>query len=49
MQFQMAIARSVMRVVEAADLSLSTGGREVMLNQDDIAPAPAERPGLAAA
>jgi predicted dehydrogenase len=36
MEFHTALARSVVRIVEAADLSLVQGGREVSLNHADI-------------
>ena len=36
MEFHTAIARSVVRLVEAADESLRLGGSEVSLDHDDI-------------
>lgn len=36
MQFHTAVARSVVRIVEAADQSLQAGGREVLLDPGDI-------------
>jgi len=36
MSFNMALARSVVRIVEAADRSFLEGGREVALDQRDM-------------
>jgi predicted dehydrogenase len=49
MEFHTTIARSVVRIVEAADISLRDGGREVLLDDTDIANGLAPRRGLAAA
>ena len=49
MEFHTAIARSVVRVVEAADQSLRQGGREVALDHGDIGTQLVARRGLAAA
>jgi predicted dehydrogenase len=48
MQFHTALARSVVRIVEAADNSLKQGGREVSLKRDDIGGELAARRELAA-
>jgi predicted dehydrogenase len=37
MEFHTALARSVVRIVEAADLSVKLGGREVALDHDEVA------------
>ena len=49
MEFHTALARSVVRIVEAADLSLREGGREVSLDHADIGNQLAVRRGLALA
>jgi predicted dehydrogenase len=49
MEFHTALARSVVRIVEAADLSLREGGREVSLDHADIGDQLAVRRGLALA
>jgi predicted dehydrogenase len=49
MEFHTALARSVVRIVEAADQSLSRGGREVVLDSTDIGDQLFSRPGLAIA
>jgi hypothetical protein len=36
MEFHTAVARSVVRIVEAADQSLRAGGREMSLDPSDI-------------
>jgi predicted dehydrogenase len=47
MEFHTALARSVVRIVEAADWSLRQGGREVSLDHADIGDQLAARVGLA--
>jgi predicted dehydrogenase len=49
MEFHTALARSVVRIVEAADQSLRAGGREVMLDHADISDQLFARRGLALA
>src|SRR5436305_9310438 len=49
MEFHTALARSVVRIVEAADQSLRSGGREVTLDHGDIHNQLFERHGLALA
>jgi predicted dehydrogenase len=48
MQFHTAVARSVVRIVEAADNSLKQGGRELALTSDDVGHQLSARRGLAA-
>jgi len=48
MEFHTTIARSVVRIVEAADRSLQAGGREVSLDHTDIGSELTVRPELAA-
>jgi len=36
MEFQPTVARSLVRIVEAADRSIQAGGREVSLDHSDI-------------
>jgi hypothetical protein len=49
MQFHTALARSVVRIVEAADRSLNQGGREVSLDSSEINDQLNARPALALA
>ncbi len=49
MEFHTALARSVVRIVEAADQSLLQGGREISLDSADINEQLTERPALALA
>src|SRR5207248_2246421 len=49
MEFHTALARSVVRIVEAADQSLHEGGREVRVDHTAVAPQLLERRGLAMA
>jgi hypothetical protein len=49
MQYHTALARSVVRIVEAADQSLKQGGREVSLEHREINDQLISRPALALA
>jgi hypothetical protein len=49
MEFHTALARSVVRIVEAADRSLKQGGREVSLESGEMNDQLSARPALALA